>query len=208
MEGNAPINFLVSVLSIGLLFYIVFFAYQSYRVARFRYKVFKLRDELFQEAAGGFIGFDHNAYKAVRILMNGHIRFAHTMTLWQPVLLYLIERFRGKLEPDERSFYATYERATSDLDEKTKDRLDVYIDKLDGYVMRHIFFALPEFMVLTIPMFIVFLTRALVKMLPRLTFTLMEGFTRNRVMDAAFAVGERAAQQTPATATRNLVASR
>jgi hypothetical protein len=58
------------------------------RVAFFRRKMFVLREELFDFARAGDIGFDHPSYKLLRNLMNGFIRYAHRLTCFQIFLTF------------------------------------------------------------------------------------------------------------------------
>ena len=55
----------------------------SYRLDSFRQEMFGLRDELFDYAASGQIGFDDPAYRLLRQSMNGYIRYAHRITFFR-----------------------------------------------------------------------------------------------------------------------------
>jgi AcrR family transcriptional regulator len=70
-----------SAISLILLVWLVFFAYQAYRVDKLRQDLFTIRDELFDAALDGKISVDDQAYKVSRQMMNGMIRFAHRLSI-------------------------------------------------------------------------------------------------------------------------------
>lgn len=78
-----------SSISISLLIWLVFFAYQSYRVDKFRQDLFKIRGQLFDEALTGGIAFDDKGYEVTRQMINGLIRFAHEVTMIQHICFRL-----------------------------------------------------------------------------------------------------------------------
>jgi hypothetical protein len=56
------------------------------RLDGFRQDMFAVRDEFFDYAAAGNIGFDDPAYRLLRQLMNGYIRYAHHLTFFRTCL--------------------------------------------------------------------------------------------------------------------------
>src|SRR6266850_823090 len=68
----------VAALSIVLLVY-----WSELRLDAFRQKLFAIRDELFDYAAMGNIGFDDRAYRLLRQSMNGFIRYGHQLTFFR-----------------------------------------------------------------------------------------------------------------------------
>jgi hypothetical protein len=66
----------VSWIGLMAIFYIVTSVYPKCLVDRYRQYLFEVRDDLFIYAAKGQIGFDHRAYKDLRMMLNGSIRFA------------------------------------------------------------------------------------------------------------------------------------
>ena len=83
---ESVITALHSGLGLLLLWILVYFGVREYRVDRTRQKLFALRDELFDYAADGGIGFDDTAYGRVRTLLNSLIRFSHMLTFSRLVL--------------------------------------------------------------------------------------------------------------------------
>lgn len=74
-------NAVISLASIGVIFYLWSVAYPSMRVEEFRQKIFKLRNDLFDKASKGEISFDDKMYAIVRNTMNGVIKDADSITL-------------------------------------------------------------------------------------------------------------------------------
>jgi hypothetical protein len=66
------------------------------RLDKLRQQLFSLRDEMFDYAADGNIGFDDPAYVLLRNQMNGFIRFGHQITLFRLVMSACGRRAAGK----------------------------------------------------------------------------------------------------------------
>jgi hypothetical protein len=85
-ELNIVIN---SLLSLILFAFLIFWLWPAQRIDLFRQQMFAIRDELWDFAAEGKISFDDPAYTLLRQLMNGFIRYAHNLTLYRMLLLFL-----------------------------------------------------------------------------------------------------------------------
>lgn len=74
---------------IAALWVLYFVWFKEYMQDYTRQELFKLRDELFDYAADGQIAFDDEAYLTTRTLINGVIRFTHSISLthWLMMLL-------------------------------------------------------------------------------------------------------------------------
>lgn len=72
-------------------------------VDKYRQRLFKTRDELFDKAQNEEIPFDSEEYRGLRELLNGMIRFAHTLT---PFSLLLIAVLRNRLFPLAENHFA------------------------------------------------------------------------------------------------------
>ena len=72
--------------------WLYFFEYRPLVVAQTRQRLFRVRDELFQKAATGIVAFDSEAYRIIRRMLNGSIRFTHELTLLHAVLLLMRSR--------------------------------------------------------------------------------------------------------------------
>src|SRR5690606_22651328 len=66
-------------LAVLLLWVLFFWLYRDYRLDLFRQKLFALRDELFDVAAAGDVGFDSPAYGMLRSTINGTIQYGHQL---------------------------------------------------------------------------------------------------------------------------------
>ncbi len=60
------------------------------RLDQFRQGMFEIRDELFDYGASGRIKFDDPAYRLLRQLMNGFIRYAHQLTFFRVLMMSLM----------------------------------------------------------------------------------------------------------------------
>lgn len=189
MDIDALSNVLISALFFTLFSYVVFWLYRDYRIDRFRHQVFVLRDSLFDAAADGLIPFDHPAYRLLRTLMNGHLRFAHKLTLWQPVILFILDKVRGPLLSKGIAFEDDYSSAIHDLDANTVSKLNDYRSKLEMLALRHIFLSIPEFFILALPIGLVSLAYAIVKGIMQKTIDVASAAVETRVTDTAYAIG-------------------
>lgn len=98
---------------------------------RFRQDIFKLRDQLFDEARDGLINFDHPAYGMLRKTMNGYIRFAHRLSFLDILVTLSILNISDE---DRFSFQGKWLRATDGLDEKTMERLTWFRSEMERLV--------------------------------------------------------------------------
>jgi len=85
---------ITSCISLAALLWLLLGPYNDFRVDRLRQELFGLRDELFDRAASGAIGFDSSAYMATRQMLNGMIRFSHRLSFSRLATLVLLRRFQ------------------------------------------------------------------------------------------------------------------
>ena len=83
MEAKNLALVLQSCACIALIAVVLFKFWSEARLDAFRQRMFALRDELFDYAADGNIGFDEPAYRLLRQSMNGAIRYAHHLTFFR-----------------------------------------------------------------------------------------------------------------------------
>lgn len=139
MEGS--ITAIFSTLWIfGCILLVVLF--RGLRVDRFRHEMFKLRDEMFLEAAKGLIPFDHPAYTQLRATMNGFIRFAHRLAIWHMVIGLMLSPDKG-YEQEKRAT-EKWERATGSLDEYQRGKLNAYRERMAMLVLEHFLITPPD----------------------------------------------------------------
>jgi hypothetical protein len=77
---SAIVNASHLVIGLFALWFLYFFCWREHRIDTYRQRLFGVRDELFDYAASGAVGFDDPAYATLRDLSNGLIRFAHRLT--------------------------------------------------------------------------------------------------------------------------------
>src|SRR5256714_10642387 len=75
-----------------------FWLYRDYAIDRYRQRLFALRDEVWDFAAAGRVGFNDAAYRLVRDRLNGLIRFAHLLSFTWVVAVLVAERWRPSRE--------------------------------------------------------------------------------------------------------------
>ena len=74
---------LQSLLCLTLLMPLLLRLWAGARLDSFRQEMFIVRDDLFDYAASGEIGFNDPAYRLLRQLMNGFIRYGHQLTFFR-----------------------------------------------------------------------------------------------------------------------------
>jgi hypothetical protein len=132
---------LVSVISLLFLTILIFWLYRDYRVDEFRQKLFKLRDEFFDDAIKNNIEFDSNAYEMMRNAINGFIRFAHRINLPQTVVFILI--FNKEKNAFGKLFFEKLQESKRELNSEQKKIIDSYYVKMNYYMIEHIILSSP-----------------------------------------------------------------
>lgn len=130
------LNALTSLISILLLLIFFFWLYRDYRVDTFRQKLFKLRDELFDDARSGKISFNDPAYKMLRNAMNGFIRFGHRLNIWQILLLLTIFKNSGK--KTDTHFHDELNRKTKYCNDNQKEIYSSAYLKMNLIIVEHL----------------------------------------------------------------------
>lgn len=138
---SANTSFLVSLISLLLLTILIFWLYRDYRIDKFRQKMFKLRDEFFDDALKNDIPFDSAAYGMMRSTINGFIRFAHRINLPQTVLFILI--FNKENNHLGKLFFERLEDNKKVLNDVQKELIDSYHMKMNFYMVEHLVLSSP-----------------------------------------------------------------
>jgi len=129
------ITVLISLASITLMLILLFWLYQDYRVDVFRQKMFKLRDELFDEAKNGRIDFDDNAYGMLRDSMNGFIRFGHRFNLMQVILLNFLIKNENNIG---KSFSDRLDENMKNYSDEQREIVKLYYLRMNFYIVEHL----------------------------------------------------------------------
>jgi hypothetical protein len=103
------VTILQSAIFLALFFVLVLKLWPSLRLDTFRQQMFVVRDELFDYAASGKIGFNDPAYRLLRQSMNGFIRYAHQLTFFR--LCLTIMHWRIFSDKPELSWALKWEHA-------------------------------------------------------------------------------------------------
>jgi hypothetical protein len=125
------ISFFVS----ALLFAKIVSLTHEQRVDETRQEIFGLRDELFLYAMDNGL-FDTDAYKYLRSLMNGFIRYAHRLSATRVIMMYIVSRFVAPPLPD--SFSATWESCVATLDVSNRQKMLSFLKQHEIIIASHI----------------------------------------------------------------------
>lgn len=124
---------LQSLISLALLFVLVFVLYNSHRVDLLRQKLFFIRDGLFDEALAGRISFDSKSYKYTRTTLNGMIRFSHRVSVSRFVTAIVLSTEEDYAEAKQR--VASIHRASSESDRAI---CQTYLTEANRAVIKHL----------------------------------------------------------------------
>ena len=126
--------------------------YRDYQVDVFREDLFELRNDLFDFAANGGISFDDPAYRGLRSMCNGYIRFGHRISLLSSLLFSwsLTEEEQEQIEGEGFTRWWTT-TATSDLDIDVVRTLDKYKGRMEKLVGSHLILGSPLLVFTVVP---------------------------------------------------------
>lgn len=134
-EGIASI--LLWSINIGLGCVLIFWCRHQYRIDVLRYRLFVCRDELFDLALAGTLGFRDQAYVLLRRKINNMLRFSHKISLVQAGLVSYFCRgaaFDELRDTDDRE----WEEAVCALaSEEAQNRVRLIRDSVLVEVSRH-----------------------------------------------------------------------
>jgi hypothetical protein len=140
----------IQVLLSLIVFVIVLFSlWPRQRVDLFRQQMFALRDELFDFALNENIDFNNPAYNHLRALMNGFIRYAHNLTAYRTLMLFL--RWKCTSSEQITGWSASWDRVLSNVESKdTKTKLEEFRSKASMLVVSQIILS-PTLLVILFP---------------------------------------------------------
>lgn len=136
-EAKMAILALLSLLGLWVLFC---WAYRQYRIDLFRQRLFAIRDALFDAAREGRISFEHPAYRILRSMINGYIRFGHRLSFSTVVGLTLSSKFRHEAEVWGERFEERWTEASRDLPGEVRKELREYRKLVEFQVAEHVVF--------------------------------------------------------------------
>jgi len=123
MDIKTLATMLQTTIGLVMLCIIVFWLWPCVRLDAFRQNLFALRDELFDYAATGRISFDHPAYRLLRQSMNGFIRYAHRISVFQVTMTLFMWKAIRPVEP-KYDWTTKWEQALASIqDNEVRDKL-------------------------------------------------------------------------------------
>jgi hypothetical protein len=105
MDNQALVMAFQSSTILIVLVVLLLWLWPAARLDQFRQEMFEVRDGLFDFAASGKIRFDDPAYRLLRQLMNGFIRYGHNVTVFRVCvggLMWRVLQEKPKLEWSEK----------------------------------------------------------------------------------------------------------
>lgn len=141
---------LQSAICLGLLAIVLLKFWAEARLDAFRQEMFALRDELFDYAADGRIKFDDPAYRLLRQVMNGFIRYAHQLTFFRVCVTVIEARIKSdKLSAPKWS--ESWEKALKRVpDGEVQSALLAFHYRALSCVARHLLFGSPVMLALSL----------------------------------------------------------
>ena len=153
-DAQTVIIALQTLISLSLLGFGLFFLHRDFFIERFRDGLFQLRGELFDFAASGGIPFAHPAYGLLRTILNGHIRFAHQLSILR-LLSWGFELGRDRVGQQEVvSFSRRWADSISTLDDGVRQELLRIRGSMHRLVFRQLLVMSPLFFLAILPGFV------------------------------------------------------
>ena len=140
-------------LSLAGIWILGFWLYRVYRVDVFRQDMFELRDKLFDFAREGGISFDDPAYRGLRSMCNGYIRFGHRISISSAVIFSrtLHTDEREWLEAEANAFQRWWDDTVGNLDSHAHSTIESYKNQMETLVAKQLVFGSPVMVGTVIP---------------------------------------------------------
>ena len=166
-------SYLLSVVSLAVLWGGFFWLYRDYRVDMFRERIFRLRDDLFDVARGGELSFDDAAYGMLRRTMNGTIRFGHRFGLLDFVSCVL--QVRGVDEREAaKNYHAAWTMALEQVNPEARQKLRVIRGRLHFLVIEQLIFtSLLLYLTIFVPVLVLIYVRVVGTAMSQLVRTVL-----------------------------------
>ncbi|MHB1607407.1 MAG: hypothetical protein ACYCXX_02005 [Acidiferrobacter thiooxydans] len=137
MNADLLVIALNTALLVGL-WWLWFVGYRDYLVDRTRQDLFRIRDDLFDRAAAGEIGFDVEAYKVTRATLNGMIHYAHELSVLRVLLTAFIAPGAKTNVKYACIFIAHMERVKAELTPAQKVFIEGAFNDMHRVTLRHL----------------------------------------------------------------------
>lgn len=139
--------------------------YEDYRVDKFRQDMFKIRDDLFDQAMYGKLSFSDPCYGMLRSVINGHIRFAHRINIVDLAL------FNAILEQEKyvirEPFSERLMRSMENLNADQKELVNECVAKMNFRILEHLSLSSPVILTVVTPLVFIALAKTHVSKLVR-----------------------------------------
>jgi hypothetical protein len=183
--------FLESVVCIAFLGLLLLKYWSDARLDAFRQEMFTVRDELFDYAASGKIEFDSSAYRLLRQMMNGYIRYGHQLTFFRINLTML--RIKLLDEVPVQDWSVKWDKALKNIaDDEVRKELASFHERAMECAAKRVVFGSPLLIILSGFGIAVLLLREGWRNLARI-FAAAPTFTFSRVFDPRIIESEAAA---------------
>ena len=157
MTSQHLVMIIGSCLTLILLIVLLFKLWPTQRVDIFRQEMFQLRDELFDFAMQGEVGFDDPAYTLLRQLMNGFIRYAHNLTPFRVFFSFFLRR-RTLPGPSAEDWNVSWKAALEKIPDRDKrNRMEAFHSRTTSLVIGQLIFSPGLVLTLIIPLMAVVL---------------------------------------------------
>jgi hypothetical protein len=142
MTPNEIANVLESLVLTALITVVLLRWWATARLDAFRQDLFIVRDKLFDYAQEGKIGFDDPAYRLLRQLFNGMIRYAHQLTFFRVcITMFQIKVLAQAFEPE---WSAKWNAALGQVKNPTvRADLNAFHDRSMARAAHHLVFGSP-----------------------------------------------------------------
>lgn len=140
---------LQSLLCLTLLMPLLLKLWAGARLDSFRQEMFIVRDELFDYAASGQIGFNDPVYRLLRQLMNGFIRYGHQLTFFRICMEVALVRTLG--QKPSMKWTTEWERAMGNVkDVEVKRCLEAFHSRAIMCVGKRLILGSPVLLVIAV----------------------------------------------------------
>jgi hypothetical protein len=135
-------NIIESAVCLALLIPLLLSLLPTVRLDEFRQNMFSVRNELFDYAAAGHISYNDPAYRLLRQLMNGYIRYGHQLTFFRVFLTVIQSKTMGRA--NDLTWTTRWEKALANIkDEKVRSSLSSFHDRTAILVATRLVFGSP-----------------------------------------------------------------
>lgn len=143
-----------SAVCVALLVVVLLKFWSAARLDAFRQEMFVVRDDLFDFAASGKISFENPAYRLLRQMMNGSIRYAHQLTFFRVCMTFVEIRLASR--ETEPKWFTKWENALANIrDREVQERMKDFHERAMTAIAKRLVFGSPlliALLILSVPL--------------------------------------------------------